>query len=132
MRTYTVHEPPSVPWTSVEEKAEKLELVPDRYSFWAFLLGPLWLLWNRMWLEAAGYVAVLLLGYGGLWLIGANADAVGLWPLLLGIILGFTGNDLRRAALRRRGFTEKAAVTGGSQMECELKAISGLSTGQLV
>ena len=32
----------------------------DGFSFWAFLLGPLWMLWHRMWLVLIGYLAVTI------------------------------------------------------------------------
>ncbi len=126
MRAYTLHEPPTVPWTSVASRAETFELVREGYSVLAAILGPLWLVWNRLWLEAAGFVGVLAAGYGLLWLFGANEDAVGVWPLMVGIGLGFLANDLRRSAFARAGFAERGTVSGDSLRACELQVMSDL------
>ena len=39
-----------------------LAFVRDGFSFLAFLLPPLWLLWHRLWIEAVLAFAVLMLG----------------------------------------------------------------------
>ena len=38
--------------------------IRDGFSFLAFLLPPLWLLWHRLWIEAALALAALVLAAG--------------------------------------------------------------------
>ena len=37
---------------------ERFVFVRDGFSFWALLLGPLWMLRHRMWLVLLGYIAL--------------------------------------------------------------------------
>ncbi len=69
MTTYTVHESPTSSGGAAAD-AERLVFVRDGFYFWAFLLGPLWILWRRLWLvlllylvfEAALHVGLSALG----------------------------------------------------------------------
>ena len=54
MATFTVHEPP--PRKSEETASPvRFAFVRDGFHFWAFVLGPLWMLWHRLWLELLLY-----------------------------------------------------------------------------
>ena len=50
MAVYVVMEPPGA---SRNDAASGAVLVRDAFSVLAFLLPPLWLLWHRLWIEAA-------------------------------------------------------------------------------
>ena len=50
MAIYVVMEPPAA---NATDAAERAVLVRDGFAFLAFLLPPLWLLWHRLWIEAA-------------------------------------------------------------------------------
>jgi hypothetical protein len=102
MRAWTVHLPPgaaqgSVPATQLP--AGSARLVPEGFSWLAFLFGPLWLAAQRCWWAAAGAFAVTLLAlvlpepFHGAALLGLH------------LLLGFHGQDLRRWTLARRGYT---------------------------
>jgi hypothetical protein len=94
MRVWTVHTPPEAAATG-----RGAALLPERFSSGAFLFGPLWLLFHRLWWEAAGLVgAELILGFLlPPWALPPAALAIAL-------LLGLHGQDLRRAALARRGW----------------------------
>jgi hypothetical protein len=81
-------------------------LVREGFSFAALLFGPLWLALHRAWVPAAFALAAWLL-IGGL-----TADVTRL-VLCAGLALlqGFSGQDLRRWSLQRRGFTLAEVVT---------------------
>src|SRR5215213_7737318 len=77
--------------------------IRDGFSFLAFLVPPLWLLWHRLWIEAALAFAGLVLAA----VIGRATDvavAATLISLLVSIFVGLEGNGLRLAALLRRGW----------------------------
>ncbi|MGE0501202.1 MAG: DUF2628 domain-containing protein [Rhizobiaceae bacterium] len=94
--------------------------VRDGFHVLAFLIPVAWLLWHRLWIEAALVLAVqILLAMGselaGVPLAGAVASfVVSIWS-------GLEGPALRIAALRRRGWTERTAVEAQSLDEAELR-----------
>ncbi len=55
MTTFTVHEPPP---RKSEEVAppDRFAFVRDGFYFWAFLLGPVWMLCHRLWLVLVMYL----------------------------------------------------------------------------
>ncbi len=64
MSTYTVHAPPPRKGESAASP-ERFKFVRDGFYFWAFLLGPLWLLVHRLWLALFGYLVLSgAIGYG--------------------------------------------------------------------
>jgi Protein of unknown function (DUF2628) len=83
--------------------------IRDGFSFPAFLLPPLWLLWHRLWIEAALAIAALVLAAGLERLTGLAVAAPLLW-LLVSLFIGLEGNALRIAALGRRGWRNWGVV----------------------
>ena len=86
-------------WTAhVREGAAPL-LVREGFSWGALIFGPLWLLAHRAWIPAVLAIAV---GVAiGTLPAGAVRTALSIaYPLLL----GFSGNDMRRFSLERRGY----------------------------
>ncbi len=89
MRIFTAHTRPD----------RGAELVGEGFRWGALLFGPLWLAWHRAWIPAALAAASLL---AILALPGEAGPAALLAAYAL--LLGLTGNDLRRWALARRGY----------------------------
>ena len=58
MPVYTVHEPRKLTGNPVRD-AERFTFVRDGFHFWAFLLGPVWMLFRRMWLVFVLYAIVM-------------------------------------------------------------------------
>ena len=75
-------------------------VLKDGFSLPAFILGPAWLLWHRLWIEASA----ALLVWGVALFLSSTAGTVIL--LLLHWLVGLEGNEWRRRALRRKGFVE--------------------------
>lgn len=94
--------------------------IRDGFTFLAFLVPFVWLLWHRLWIEAA-------LALGAVLLIGALAEAGGYGPhasllsLLVSIYVGLEGAVLRVNALRRRGWHDVAVVDANSAAEAEIR-----------
>jgi hypothetical protein len=97
----------------------RLEAVPDRFSWFAALLPPVYALVHGLWLALAGYVvAVLALVVGSFWI---GADAACWLYVLMAALIGFEAGTLRRLALARRGY-----VHGGDRIAtAEDAALSG-------
>jgi hypothetical protein len=87
--------------------------IRDGFSFAAFLLPPLWLLWHRLWIEAALAIAALMLAAALPTLTGFALAAPLLW-LLVALFVGLEGNALRIAALSRRGWSNWGVVEAGN------------------
>ena len=110
MAVYTVHEPP--PRGAAAPDPERFVFVRDRFSFWALLLGPIWMLWHRMWVVLIGYgVVVAVLGWG-LRATHAPMTVAALVSALLALLIGFEAATLRRFTLARRRFANVGVVVG--------------------
>jgi len=94
--------------------------VRDGFSWPAFLIPPVWLLWNQLWIEAA---LVLAIGTA----VTALAELAGLGPaggalsLLVSVFVGLEGTVLRVNALRRRGWHEWGVVEAHDAAEAEIR-----------
>jgi hypothetical protein len=118
MSIYTVHQPPlKANETSVNP--DRIAFVRDGFHFWAFLFGPVWMLWRRLWLAALLYIlllAVLAIAMGFARIGGGSQFTV---LVLIALLVGFEAATLRRWTLRRRGWTEIAAVVGDDPESAE-------------
>jgi hypothetical protein len=74
-------------------------LLKEGFAWGALFFGPFWLAAHRAWIAAAislaGYVLIAAI---------APVPANGVLAVGLTLILGLTGNDLRRWALEHRGY----------------------------
>jgi hypothetical protein len=118
MIIYTVHEPQHTA-ESIEARADSVVFVKEGFTIWGFLLGPIWLLINRLWLEfIVAIIAAAALG-AGLAELGLREQAPGIIDILFALIIGFEGNDLIRWRLHRKGYAFLASVAGRSLEDCE-------------
>jgi hypothetical protein len=111
MTVFTVHEPKPRRNESVAAP-ERFVFVRDGFYFWAFLLGPLWMLWHRLWLVLLIYLVLTTAVQVGLWalaLSGAVKFAVG---FLIALLVGFEAASLRRWTLTRRRWRNVGLVVG--------------------
>lgn len=111
MSIYTVHEPPLKAGESTPDP-DRFVFVRDGFSFWAFLLAPLWMLRHRLWLVFVGYVIVAVALQVGLRLIGASSGVIIIVSFLLALLVGFEAATLRRFTLARRRWNNVAVVVG--------------------
>jgi hypothetical protein len=121
MAIYVVMEPPAA---DAAEAAERAVLLRDGFTFLAFLAPPLWLLWHRLWIEAAlafavGVGSTALGETAGLGFTGAALS------LLVSIFVGLEGPALRINALRRRGWHEWGVVEASGLAEAEIRYLAG-------
>src|SRR5215475_1959303 len=98
MPVYTVHEPPMKADQS-QPDPERFVFVRDGFSFWAFLLAPLWMLWHRLWLVFLGYVLITIALHMTLSFLGASAGVTTAVGVLLALLVGFEAASLRRFTL---------------------------------
>ncbi|MHA6686942.1 DUF2628 domain-containing protein [Mesorhizobium sp. A556] len=104
MAIYVVMEPPGR-----APDAAATVFVRDGFSWVAFLVPPLWLLWHRLWIEAV--LAFVALGF-----LSALGEASGfmlagsLLSFLVMLFIGLEGQALRISALIRRGWKQWGVV----------------------
>ena len=100
MTTFTVHEPPP---RKNEETASpvRFAFVRDGFYFWAFLLGPVWMLYHRLWLVLLMYLAGTTAIHVALWALGVSGLVKAVVSLLIALLVGFEAGTLRRWSLRR-------------------------------
>jgi hypothetical protein len=123
MSIYTVHEPPPRK-NETSADPERFVFVRDGFYYWAFLFGPLWMLWRRLWLVATLYCVVAVGLQLGLWAIDANAAVRALVALLLALLIGFEAGSLRRWTLTRRGWKNLGTVVGDDMETAEQRFFS--------
>jgi hypothetical protein len=99
MRVWTVHLPPEALGPARPGGVRRAVLLREGFAWGAALFGPFWLLGHRLWLEAVIWLGLVLLlaGLAPVWAILPAG-------LALQFLLGAMAQDLRAAALRRRGY----------------------------
>jgi uncharacterized protein DUF2628 len=100
MTVFTVHEPPPRR-RETTTPPERIVFVRDGFYFWAFLLGPLWMIWRRLWLVLAIYLVVTAAVQAGLWALGVSFGVKFTVAVLIALLVGFEAATLRRWSLRR-------------------------------
>jgi hypothetical protein len=118
MSVYTVHEPRLRSGAAASD-AERFAFVRDGFSFWAFLLAPLWMLRHRMWLVLVGYVAVSAALEILVQMFGASMSIAGLIGVLISLLVGLEAGTLRRFTLGRRGWKNIGVVSGEDLEDAE-------------
>ncbi len=116
MNVYTVHEPRRLTGDPAGD-AERFVFVRDGFHVWAFLLGPLWMLWHRMWLVLPAYLVLVALVLAGLAAAGLSGPARFAVGVLLALLVGFEAATLRRFTLRRR--RQVGVVVGRDREDAE-------------
>ena len=105
-------------WTAHERPHAVPVLVREGFSFGALFFGPFWLAAQRAWLPAGGVLLLTIL----LLLIQPPASIV--LVLGLALLVGFSGRDLVRWSVARRGYLESNVVTGRNQDEAYAKLLA--------
>ena len=117
MAVYTVHQAPAR--ADAASAAERFVFVRDGFSWWAFLLAPLWMLRHRMWLVLLGYVVISGAIEAAPVKFGASGAALALVGLLISLLVGLEASTLRRFALRRRGWSNVGIISGQNLEDAE-------------
>lgn len=105
MPVFTVHAPAAVDTRPIGA-ADQFVFVRDGFHFWAFLLGPVWLAYHRLWLVLTGHVLLLAAVSFGLSWLEAGAGTRLAVMFLIALLLGLEVASLRRWTLSRRGWRQ--------------------------
>jgi hypothetical protein len=99
-------------WTAHLRPGDRPALVREGFSWGAFLFGPIWLAAHRAWIPAAFALAAGIL----ILVLFPPPDRVFLM-LALAVLLGLSGQDLRRWSMRQRGFTLAQVIAARTEPE---------------
>lgn len=118
MTAYSVYEPPGDD-ADLEARAEKVAFVKEGFSWAAFFVPVLWLIFQRMWLELLVFLVVItalpfFFGAGD-----AGREIAGWVTIGLTILFAFEANDLRGWALQRRGYRLAGVASGRDRTDAE-------------
>jgi hypothetical protein len=109
MPAYSVLEPPRRN-RSASDHADRFVFVREKFSVAAFLFGPLWMIWRRLWLVLMVYtVMVGLIGYGLQRVEIAWAARIAVY-VLIQFLVGLEATGLRRWSRVRRGWRDCGTV----------------------
>ncbi len=125
MPVYTVHAP-----VADGSATDNFVFVRDGFYFWAFVLGPLWLAWHRLWLALIGYLAV---GVGlavALTLLRTGAGTRFTVMLLLALLLGTEAASLWRWTLSRRKWRQCDIVVADDEETAERRFFDRWTSSQ--
>jgi hypothetical protein len=111
---YTVHFSPFGPGPDRDAR-----FVKDGFSWAAFVFGPLWAFYHRLWFAGLILLAALaaLAIVGEFFALDPLADAA--LGLAISLLIGFEGPDLLRKKLQARGMLERGVASGRSLAEAE-------------
>ncbi|XWN32133.1 MAG: DUF2628 domain-containing protein [Devosia sp.] len=127
MAIFTVHENPK--WDE-KKRLERTRFVRDGFAWLAFLFGPLWLLYHRMWLVFVGLMVVsLALVMAMATFVDESAGPFAIFALQFWI--GFEGRSLRRWSLARKGWTLMAVVEAKRKINAERRYFTAYFDGTL-
>jgi hypothetical protein len=116
MASYVVMEPEGL----VGADTDDVVFVRDGFALIAFFVPVVWLVWHRLWIEAALAIAITL-GLTALGNVTGLGFAAPLLSTLVSLYVGLEGAALRIAALRRRGWHEISVVEADSYDEAETR-----------
>jgi hypothetical protein len=118
MPVYTVHAPVA-DGANPQSVTDRFVFVRDGFHFWAFILGPLWLAWHRLWLALIGYIAVWIGVTVGLTELHASAGTRFAVTLLIALLMGFEAASLWRWTFSRRKWRQLDVIVADDEETAE-------------
>ena len=125
MTTYTVHHRARAA-DEILQRSDETVFIKEGISWPALFIPFLWLIYHRLWIALAGYVALIIA-------IGIAALALSLSDVITNVLslgtnvlLAFEGNNLRRWTLRLKGHQDVGVVIGRPMIEAERRFFQSL------
>ncbi len=119
MPAFTVHEPPPRNGGDTLAAADRFVFVRDKFSLWAFVFAPFWMIWRGLWLVLLLYLVAMAALQAVLWAVDAPAGARVAVGFLVALLIGFEASTLRRWTLSRRGWINHGAVVADDEESAE-------------
>src|SRR5882762_2532184 len=117
MPVYTVH---ALSATAANVRAtDKFTFVRDGFHFWAMVFGPLWLIWNWLWLALIGWIMTVVALELVLAQLGAGSVAMVSADIMIALLMGFEAASLQRWTLSRRNWRQLDVVVADDEESAE-------------
>jgi hypothetical protein len=131
MAVYTVHQPP-LRNDEASPNPDRFVFVRDGFHLWGFLLAPLWMAWNRLWLVLILYLSLTTVLEVGLRLIGTPAPARAFIAVLIALLVGMEAASLKRWTLARRRYKNVGVVVADDPETAERQFFAAwVGSGQI-
>jgi hypothetical protein len=103
--------------------------VRDGFHFWAMVLGPLWLLWKRLWLALIGWMIVTVGLEVAVAQLGGSRLALAAVGAIIAILTGLEASTLQRWTLSRRKWRQLDVVVGDDAETAERRFFDRFTAG---
>ena len=121
--SYTLHVAPYA--TPGDPHAlDRANLVRDGFTWWAFLVPPVWFLAHRHWLVSLGLLVLLAGFWVGLRALGLPSGVAIVLNGLLWLLVGLEASSLRRWDYARQGRPTVDVVFAANEAEAEAKSFA--------
>ncbi len=126
MKIYTVHHRQEASG-SLTGLSEDAILVKEGFSWPAFFIPLIWLLYKRMWIVLVFYLAATAVLTAVAQCAAVAESDVFVGNVAVNLILGLQGNDLYRWTLQRRRYREQAVVLGQNLVTAEQRYFDAMA-----
>src|SRR5882724_11394291 len=127
MPVYTVHAPTA--HAADFRATDKFVFLRDGFHFWAMVLGPLWLVWKRLWLALLGWLIVV----GGLEVaataLGGSRMAAVAIGIVMAVLTGLEASTLQRWTYSRRKWRQLDVVVADDEETAERRFFDRYTAG---
>ena len=128
MPVFTVHAPVSS-GADLRARPEKIRFVRDGFHFWAFVFGPFWFIWHRLWLALLGYVIVMAAVGFAFRALAVDSGTRLLVLIVIALLVGFEASSLRRWTLSRRKWRQVDTVVADCREAAEQRFFDRRTNG---
>ena len=128
MPVYTVHAPTA--YGADFRATDKFVFVRDGFHFWAMLLGPLWLIWKRLWLALLGWLVLTVAIEAAVAKLAGGRLAVSAVGIIMAILMGLEASTLQRWTLSRRKWRQLDVVVADDEEAAERRFFDRWTTGK--
>ena len=128
MPVYTVHAPTA--HAADFRATDKFVFVRDGFHFWAMVLGPLWLIWKRLWLALLGWLVLAVAIEVAAIKLGGSHSFVTAVEVIVAILMGLEASTLRRWTLSRRKWRQLDVVVADDEESAERRFFDRFTNGR--
>lgn len=128
MPVYTVHAPTA--HAADFRATDKFVFVRDGFHFWAMVLGPLWLIWKRLWLALLGWLILAVAIEVVAIKLGGGRSIVTAIEVIVAILMGLEASTLQRWTLSRRKWRQLDVVVADDEEAAERRFFDRFTNGK--
>jgi hypothetical protein len=130
MPVYTVHAP--VTSSADLGATDRFTFIRDGFHVWALLLGPVWLVWHRLWLAVIGWIVVIAAIVVAMASLGVGRGAIFVAACLVALLMGLEAASLWRWTLSRRNWRQLDIVVADDEEAAERRFFDRWTASQRI